>query len=134
MKKLFIIFSVITFLFGCNSSEKSSEETISEPIIQDESHVQVDDHNSRTALDWQGMYYGVLPCADCEGIRMTLALQDGKYKMARTYLGRDVSSMHIEGDFTWSEDGSTITLLGEENAPTLYKVGENKLSQLDMEG
>lgn len=134
MKKLFLIFTVITFLFACNSSEKRSQETISEPIVPDENHVQVDDHNSRNALDWQGMYNGILPCADCEGIRMTLALQDGKYRMTRTYLGKDASSTHLEGDFTWSEDGSTITLLGVGDASAQYKVGENKLIQLDMEG
>jgi len=134
MKKLLLILSVIPFLFACNSSETTSETTTSEPIAQDESHIQIDDHNSRNALDWQGMYNGILPCADCEGIRMTLALQDGRYKMARTYLGKDGSSTHLEGDFTWSEDGSTITLLGEENAPAQYKVGENRLIQLDMEG
>lgn len=26
-------------------------------------------HNSQNALDWDGEYEGVLPCADCEGIK-----------------------------------------------------------------
>ena len=133
MKKLFLLLTSAIFLFACNSTDKTSG-TANEPVVQDVDHVQIDDHNSRNALDWQGMYNGVLPCADCEGIRMTLALQDGKYKMARTYLGRDVSSMHSEGDFTWSDDGSTITLVGVEDGPTQYKVGENRLIQFDMEG
>lgn len=134
MKKSLLILAIIPFIFACNNSETASETTRSDSIVQDENTISVDDHNSQIALDWQGMYNGILPCADCEGIRMTLALQEGKYKMARTYLGKDGSSTHLEGDFTWSEDGSTITLLGEENAPAQYKVGENRLIQLDTEG
>src|SRR5690606_41483708 len=58
----------------------------------------------------------------------------GKCRMWRTYLGIDASSPHLEGDFTWAEDGSAITLLGVGDASAQYKVGENKLIQLDMEG
>ena len=134
MKNLLLILTTITFLLACNSSEKPSQETASEAIVQDENHFQYDDHNSRDALDWQGMYSGVLPCADCEGIRVTLALQDGKYRMTRTYLVKDSFSRHSEGEFAWSEDGSTIMLLNKEDAPVQYKVGENKLIQLDMVG
>src|SRR5690606_3065535 len=74
------------------------------------------------------------PCADCEGIRITLALQKDTYRLTRTYLVKDSFSNHSEGEFTWSEDGSTITLSGVKNTPAQYKVGENKLFQLDMEG
>ena len=35
---------------------------------------------------WIGRYYGVLPCASCEGIETTLILQeDGSYLLTETY-------------------------------------------------
>ena len=42
----------------------------------------VDMHNSRNSLDWVGIYEGVLPCADCPGIKTRLTLNyDGSYRL-----------------------------------------------------
>jgi len=126
MKKISLVLAIALLLFSCNLKEKATQEASSQSIAQN-----VTD-NSQNALDWQGMYTGVLPCADCEGIRTTLALQEGKYTLKSVYLGKEASSFHSQGEFKWSEDGSSITLLGD-NA-IRYKVGENKLFQLDLDG
>jgi uncharacterized lipoprotein NlpE involved in copper resistance len=48
-----------------------------------------DMHDSRNALDWPGVYKGVLPCADCEGIETRLSLQrDGDFERTTRYLGK----------------------------------------------
>lgn len=133
MKKSLLVFVVIPFLFACNSAERSTQKMDS-TLVEDGSTYPPDDHNSRNSVDWQGMYSGTLPCADCEGIRMTLTLQDSTYRMIQTYLVKDSFSRHSEGKFNWSDDGSTVRLLGVKDAPDQYKVGENKLIQLDGEG
>ena len=52
-------------------------------------------HNSRNSLDWDGIYSGILPCADCEGIKTDIQLhKDGTYRMARKYLGMGDSQAH----------------------------------------
>lgn len=133
MKKPFLLFIGITFLFACNSTGNPTQEVVKEPIVQNHDYSQYDS-NSRNSVDWQGMYSGVLPCVDCEGIRMALALQDGKYRMTKTYLVKDSFSRHTDGEFTWSDDGSTIVLSNQGDASAQYKVVENKLFQLDKDG
>jgi copper homeostasis protein (lipoprotein) len=92
--------------------------------------------NSMTSLDWNGTYKGVVPCADCEGIETVLTLNlDKTYMLTTKYLGKNDAKLNTSsGSFTWSADGSTITLGGIKNAPSQYKVGENRLFQLDMKG
>lgn len=89
-------------------------------------------HNSRNSLDWAGTYRGVLPCADCPGIETTVTLRaDGTYSATSRYLERDVATTG-EGRFTWSADGGSVSLTGEEAAR--YRVGENRLTRLALDG
>jgi len=90
-------------------------------------------HNSRDSLDWAGTYRGVVPCADCEGIETALSLmQDGKYVLRTRYLGKSTEIRMSEGTFRWNAGGSAVTLSG--SPPTQYQVGENRLTQLGLDG
>ena len=90
-----------------------------------------DMHTSRNALDWAGTYEGVLPCADCPGIRTRLTLrQDGRFELSLTYLERKVEPFKSQGSFRWNADGNTITL----DDGSMYRVGEGRLLQLDRNG
>lgn len=93
--------------------------------------------NSQTSLDWDGIYYGVLPCADCPGIQTTLYLnKDLSYRLKEKYLDRPDSAREYRGKFSWNSAGNTITLGGLDNSsrPVSYFVGENTVTQLDMKG
>ena len=97
------------------------------------SQVSIAQHNSRNSLDWDGIYSGILPCADCEGIKTDIELhRDGTYRMARKYLGRGDSLFLEKGAFQWNEQGSSITLLsdGDSPDPAHFQVGENQLIRL----
>ncbi|WP_209329515.1 copper resistance protein NlpE N-terminal domain-containing protein [Lunatimonas salinarum] len=90
---------------------------------------------SRNALDWNGTYSGVVPCADCEGILTVLELKkDETYVLKSTYVGKSSEGFLSEGTFTWNELGNVITLEGMAQGPNQYLVGENQLFQLDMQG
>lgn len=90
-------------------------------------------HNARNALDWAGSYRGVLPCADCPGIETTVTLHpDGRYASAARYLGRNDKPFTDEGTFAWDATGGVITLSGQE--PVRYRVGENRLIRLALDG
>ncbi len=92
-------------------------------------------HTSANSLDWAGVYKGVLPCADCEGVETLLTLNmDNSYLLKTTYLGKDNSAFQQQGKFEWDDKGSVIRLLNQKDAPASYKVTENQLTQLDMEG
>jgi heat shock protein HslJ len=96
----------------------------------------IDAHNSQTALDWQGTYKGIMPCADCEGIETKLILtKDLTFVIQTKYLGKGEAKVFEEkGNFIWDKTGGSISLLGLKGRPSQYKVGENKLIQLDMQG
>ncbi len=79
-------------------------------------------------------YSGALPCADCEGIRVTLDLfPDGAFISRDEYLGKNRSFLDL-GRWSSAEDG-TLTLRGGTEAPTFYRpAGSNALRRLDREG
>jgi uncharacterized lipoprotein NlpE involved in copper resistance/heat shock protein HslJ len=95
-------------------------------------------HNSRNALDWAGVYKGTLPCADCEGIQEEIRLnEDLTYEMVMTYLGKGNDRYPDNGRFEWDEAGNRIRLISATSsgdAERWFKVGENQLTALDIEG
>lgn len=137
---IFILFLFITLL-SCTKKEIKQEVEVRE-VIQKEhkareeiAGVPIGD-NSQVSLDWNGTYAGTLPCANCEGIETTLTLNpDLTYILVTNYLGRnDALEEENSGPFSWDSTGSTITLLNIKSGPNQYKVGENRIWHLDMNG
>ena len=92
--------------------------------------------NSETSLDWDGVYVGTTPCANCEGIETELTLgKDKTFVLKTKYIGKGAEKINTEkGTFSWDGSGSVIVLNGLEHKPNQYKVGENHLVQMDMQG
>ncbi|MAY40564.1 MULTISPECIES: META domain-containing protein [Spongiibacter] len=89
-------------------------------------------HNARNALDWMGVYRGVLPCADCEGIETVVVLRsDGHYTSQSKYLGRSDDIFSAQGRIEWNKAGHTITLPEQD---VRYFVAENRLLHLNQNG
>jgi len=95
-------------------------------------------HTSQLSLDWQGVYTGILPCADCEGIRTTIRLNDDlTFTMRQQFIGKSAEIYEQTGKFRWNDDGNSITLVPETNVPTMplvYGVGEGFLLQYNQKG
>jgi uncharacterized lipoprotein NlpE involved in copper resistance len=90
--------------------------------------------NLKNSLDWAGVYTGVIPGADSEGINVEMILNnDGTYKITYHYIGKGDEVFSHTGTFKWDSDGSTV-ILDSEELPPYYKLGENILTQLDMKG
>ncbi|SDW11394.1 copper resistance protein NlpE [Aequorivita viscosa] len=131
MKKLIFVFGIaLLTLTGCKNQEKK-EMVVEENMDVMVSEV-VDDHNSQNSLDWAGVYEGVTPCADCEGIKIVLELNnDNTYSLSMTYLGKPlVEPLKEQGEFTWDKSGSKVSLKTEDQ-PIWFKVGENQVWMLD---
>ncbi|MDR0230675.1 MAG: copper resistance protein NlpE [Dysgonamonadaceae bacterium] len=129
MKKIIFILSITCLLLGLNACKSKDKEQANSQIATL--------HNSMISLDWAGTYSGVIPCADCTGIEVKITLaQDHTFQMSMRYQNRKESDYNYSGTFRWSADGGSITLEGldRDKYPTQYKVGENKLIQLDLEG
>ena len=94
--------------------------------------------NSQNALDWDGSYSGITPCASCEGIKTQLTLKrDNRYILQSEYLGRSDKTFIEQGRFEWNSNGSKITLKPQpanKQAGKQFLVGENQLFMLDRVG
>jgi heat shock protein HslJ/uncharacterized lipoprotein NlpE involved in copper resistance len=79
-------------------------------------------------------YAGDFPCADCEGIRMTLDLFPvGAFVLRQEYLGKNRASVDL-GRWIVSEEGR-VTLTGGSDEPRLYRAAaEGVLRKLDARG
>ncbi|QWK95295.1 copper resistance protein NlpE N-terminal domain-containing protein [Plesiomonas shigelloides] len=128
-------------LSGCNDAAKQepvnpvSQTETAAPSTQAPEPVVDPAHNARNALDWSGIYQGVVPCADCEGIKTTLQLNtDDTYVLSEQYLGKgDGNRFENRGSFSWNAAGNTVQLSGQ-NETRQFFVGENVLFMLDMSG
>lgn len=120
---------------GCKNSNKQEELIVDDAMFEFEETTEADEHTAINSLDFLGIYKGVLPCADCEGIETSIELGTGNsYSKKTTYLGKENQSViESSGVFTWNEAGNTITFTNEE-VPNQYFVGENVLFHLDIEG
>ncbi len=134
MKKAILILTVGAFaMFGCKSGEKH-DMVFDGPA--DRTTAPVDGHNSENSLDWAGVYEATSPCADCDGIKTTLELnQDQTFTLTQKYEGKegDARNFNDSGKFTWDDTGSKITM-NTENLRIIFKVGENHVSLVDMKG
>ena len=83
---------------------------------------------------WVGRYYGVLPCASCEGIETTLILQeDGSYQLTETYKQRQPFTEETAGRFTWRKP-QEIFQLDKAGGERLYQIGNGQIWALDADG
>lgn len=126
MKKIktfsFLIAVVVVFTFtNCKSNKKeNTKEAIAETEI-------LNKHNSKNAINWEGAYFGTLPCGSCPGINTLIILNKNKtYEKTVEYLESNDVPKTTKGKFTWNKEDSIITL--ENN---FYLVGKKQLFRLD---
>jgi len=85
-------------------------------------------------IDWAGVYTGTIPAADGEGINVRMKLnKDNTYELTYEYIGKPDNSFTFTGSFKWN-DTKDIINIEIADAPSYYKIGENKLTQMDMAG
>ncbi len=121
MKARTLIFGAIALIFSVISCVTAPSKS-------------ADGHNSQNSLNWEGVYAGVVPCASCPGIQTIITInQDNTFTKVTTYLESEAVADTVSGTFAWDENGSVITLNGIEGS-NKFKVGENKLFMLDLEG
>lgn len=91
-----------------------------------------DMHTAETSLDYEGIYTGIFPAADCPGINITLTLKhDGTYNEHYKYLERN-SEFTEQGGYLVKDN--TLTLTPQDgDGISYYKVEEGRLRRLDAD-
>ncbi len=137
MKQLLLFFFAALLLAGCRSNVEDHEELTTEDVIPFNA-TQINTHNSRNSLDWDGTYSGVLPCVNCEAKDTYLKLKDDQtFELTLRILKSkdDRGEEHkLEGTFDWNEEGSAIILNGVDEEPRTFRVDELYLTPLDSNG
>jgi len=128
-KMAFVFFAAIVVFSSCQLKQPATTNENAGTVAA------VQAHNAQNALDWQGVYKGILPCADCEGIETSITLNaDMSYQKTTLYIGKEAVISPTEGTFSWNETGTIIHLDNESSEPASFFVGENSLTHLDMQG
>lgn len=92
-------------------------------------------HNARNSLDYMGSYKGILPCVDCHGLEIEIVINENlTFSIKTKYQGKGDKIYLKKGNFVWNKKGTVIILTDVRNGPNQYLVGENNLTQLDIEG
>lgn len=130
MKKSILLFASVLFLASCGNSAKKDEvvEAVAETV-----EVADPAHNAQNSLDYEGIYQGELPTASGEGMKVTITLGKDDYTKEVLYIGKETTPTKTAGTYKWDEAGTIITLEGQDK-PNQYFIGENTLTQLDIDG
>ena len=127
MKKINYALFLMTLLTACNpgpggiASTDSSFRTVvpNTPFVNAEEYV------------------GTLPCADCEGIDVSLQLNKNKTYILNSvsrFASADSSSNSTKETGTWSQGNDTIYLTNAKTSVVKYIKTDAALIQLDGEG
>ncbi len=139
MKQIYFLACALLLLAGCNNRQNNAQ---GRTAVMEEDVTVVDTHNAQNSLDVNGTYSGTLPAGTFEGelpsasgpgMDVKITLSGDTYRKSIKYLNQPDTTFESTGRFTWDQNGSIITLQGEE-APNKYFVGENQLYHLDMDG
>ena len=112
-KEIILIMMFVVAFASCNTGKQSGNSgNKSEGEIEMSAEF-IAEHSSRSAVDWAGVYKGMIPCADCEGIDVEIQLnEDNSYKMVMNYLGKN-ATFNDQGFFEWDETGGKVRFVVE---------------------
>ena len=89
---------------------------------------------SSAAASWTGTYRGVLPCPDCDGVRISLSLfKDATYELQTELIGSDKRHAR-SGSFTFNADETRITLDPQGQRRSFDIISNTMLRMLDKDG
>ncbi len=99
---------------------------------QTASNNKIDEHSAEYALDYQGVYKGTIPCADCSGIQITLTLnKDKTFIHDSVYLEKKNGHFVDKGNYQVKDNILTLKL---DPRPLQLRVGESALFYLNGAG
>src|SRR5690606_19449244 len=63
------------------------------------------------SLEFHGVFYGYLPCSDCNGIKVTLSLkQKNNYLLVTQYARESSREYYEKGKYSWDDENHTVIL------------------------
>lgn len=142
-QKLTLLF-VSTQLITLNPVMAESDMQIQERVLKarEKLNQQNMDHATHVnpvdkSQEFHGVFYGFLPCSDCNGIKATLSLKQKNNYLLVTQPARDSSREYYEkGKYSWNDENRTVVLTPRKESGTRqYHIeDESTLVQLSPGG
>ena len=127
MKRISILFIVLSFLFFCCNENRSG--SISESRAQDSLAA------TSEKISPAGIYSGIVPCADCIGLEYTLYLQpDSTYYLRQIYYKEPIEKYIMVDSGKWFEKDSAGIELEYGESKILFRQEKYSLLMLDADG
>lgn len=126
-----------SLMLGACSKPNDTFNDIQNKIQNTQTHAQNNMHTLNKATQnspqWVGIYTGILPCADCEGIATTFELKaDYHYSLSEKYLGKQVSSFHIQGAFHFDPKNPSLIILDTHGQNRKFFVDDHFIEMRDI--
>jgi hypothetical protein len=110
-----------------------AREMLNQQNIDHAAHVNPVDKS----LEFHGVFYGFLPCSDCNGVKTTLSLKQKNNYLLVTQPARESSREYYEkGKYNWNDENHTVVLTPFKGSTTRHYHIENgeTLIQLNSDG
>ncbi len=88
-------------------------------------------------LEFHGVFYGYLPCTDCNGIKATLSLKQNNNYLLVTQPAKESSKEFYEkGKYTWDDDNQIVVLTSRKDGlkRQYYIENDGALVQMNNDG
>ena len=111
-------------------------EVIEKAHIMPEKHKNHSKHLAENSK-YRGVYYGVHPCKDCKGIKVTLSLKNrNNYLLVSQPVKISAREYFEKGKYSWNDETQIVTLTPRKNlAIQKYQINDEKtLTKLSSKG
>ena len=132
MKKSLLSVSAIALLaIACNQTNTAGNTTDSNTTTQS---IAEQREIITENISYIGTYEGVLPCADCGGIKTTLTVEKSSYTLEEEYQGKGAFSSKVPPSYHQKKLVHPLTNRDFATYIRYYQVIENNLVMLNADG
>lgn len=141
-KLTLILLSSLSILFNPVMAESDIKIKQAVKNIKEKSQKHGDHSKDTELIDknqklFHGVYYGYLPCDDCDGTQTTLSLKNKNNYLLVTQPAKASSREFFDkGKYTWDDETNTVTLTSRKtsNIKKYHIENEETLFMLDAKG
>lgn len=129
-KLMLVLLSSITLNYAMAETQVGEAEKKQTTLTQHKNHTD-------KKQPFHGVFYGVLPCKDCPGIKVTLSLKNRSNYLLVTQPAKNSSREFFEkGKYTWDDEAQLVTLTPKKGTVVrTYQIADEKtLVELSAEG
>ena len=120
-KRTLIFFSLLlSASFAMAATDQSAQESLLKArVMNQQQNTDHADHLKAIdkTLEFHGVFYGYLPCKDCNGIKSTLSLKQNNNYLLVTQPAKESSREYYEkGKYVWDDKKNTVVLTSRSDS------------------